>query len=150
MFKLCKDIAITILISSFIVSIQDYFNTNFLITFLKDNLIVILIALLAINATTQSLVLTKVRELVDELPKESRNGVFSNTRKQMKNSIIEHIFLIALSISFFVLIESPKIREMEVFIKILQTGIISCFVYSLFNLYDNVNAVFILLDFNQE
>ncbi len=148
MMKVFKDIITSFLISFPFVYIQNYFETTFITDFLKNNLIVILIALLAINSTTQSLILTKIRELIDKLPEEDRSKQFHNTRKQMNNSIIEHIVLICVSMVIFILVDSPKFQKTGPFFLLLQSGVISCFIYSLLNLYDNVKGVFIILDFD--
>ncbi|MCG6480726.1 hypothetical protein K6U43_13975, partial [Vibrio parahaemolyticus] len=44
---------------------NSWLGSEFLHKFLAQNLVTILIALLAINATTMGIVLTKIREMVD-------------------------------------------------------------------------------------
>jgi hypothetical protein len=52
------------LIVNFLVS---WLKSNFISEFLTHNLITLLIALVAINTTTLSVVLTKIREIMDKM-----------------------------------------------------------------------------------
>jgi len=64
--------------------LQKAMQTDFLSKFLSNNLVTILFALLAINAATLGVVLTKIRDLIDSTDK---SGSFAETRKQMLFSI---------------------------------------------------------------
>ena len=121
---------------------SDYLGSDYLIKFLDENLITILIALLAINTTTGSVVMTKLREITD------KNGVdFSETIKQLKLSIFEQVFLIIVALVLLVLAHSQLFMSMFSFSEALvETLLIAVFVANLYNLYDTANSIFIILD----
>jgi len=65
-------------------------KSDFLCKFLDQNLILLLVAILAINTTTISVILSKMREIADKNP-----GVdFGRTIRAMKHSTLEHIYLV--------------------------------------------------------
>jgi hypothetical protein len=102
---------------------------------LKNNLITLLVALIAINSATLSIVLTKIRELSDKM--EARK--FENTRKQMILSINEQIALIAISTIFLMVLDSSYIKDNRIF-NFINTLIISTFVYAIRVLYDTAKV----------
>lgn len=127
--------------------IQGWVDSQYFNSFLKDNLINLLIALLAINTTTMGIVLTKIRDLIDS---QGHSELFKNTRRQMLLSIKEQITLIALGIILLTISSSYKlvsISNFELFINSLIAGI---FVYSMMVLYDTANAVLIIIDYDSE
>jgi len=124
--------------------LQIILETKFLINFLQNNLITLLVALIAINSATLSIVLTKIRELID---KSESNIDFSNTKKQMILSINEQITLIAVSMIFLMLLDSSFIKNNPDYISLIHTFIIGCFVYAVRVLYDTAKSVFVILDY---
>ncbi len=68
-------------------------GSNFLINYLKNNLIGILLTLLAINTATSTFIVSKLEEISN-----SYKINFSETYSQIKLSLIEQIFLLILSI----------------------------------------------------
>ena len=124
---------------------QNILKSDYLLCFIKDNLVMLLIALLAINSTTMALVLTKIKELID---KSGKIDAFQKTKKEMLFSVKEHIVLILLSIFFLVLNSSPIIQKCEHITRFCNVLLISDLMYSLFMLYDVSKSAFIILDFN--
>ncbi|GAA67045.1 hypothetical protein [Pseudoalteromonas sp. BSi20429] len=124
---------------------NSWLGSEFLHTFLAQNLFTILIALLAINATTMGIVLTKVREMVDS---KGSAGCFKRTRDQMLLSIKEQIALVVISISILSIKGSEHIIAMENAELLLNVAIIGVFVYSLMVLYDTAKSVLIIIDFD--
>jgi hypothetical protein len=118
-----------------------------MIDFLDKNLITILIALLAINLTTLSIVLTKIRELIDKnnLP----SGVFENTQKEILFSIKEQIALIFLSLLFFIFLKSEFGKQYISIQLATEVLITSCFIYGIMILYDTAKSIFIIIDFKK-
>lgn len=114
----------------------------FLFEFIKNNLITILIALLAINTTTGSVVMTKLRDISD------KNGVdFSSTIGELRSSIVEQVVFIILGIILLILAGSPIILELyEYMSEILNILLVSVFIGSLYNLYDTANSIFVILN----
>ncbi|MCH1930366.1 hypothetical protein L9G16_09250 [Shewanella sp. A25] len=116
-------------------------ESDFLVSFLSNNLITLLIALLAINTTTGSVVMTKLREIME------RHGAdFSATLKELRASIVEQLVFIFLAIVFLVILGSKHILEMNLFVQpLLESGLIAVFIASLYNLYDTANSIFVIL-----
>lgn len=121
-------------------------ESNFLVSFLSNNLITLLIALLAINTTTGSVVMTKLREII-----ERHGGNFSATLGQLKLSIVEQLVFIVLAIMFLVLLGSKPVTDSNQYIRpLLESGLIAVFIASLHNLYDTANSIFVILGWEGE
>ncbi|TVP15052.1 hypothetical protein AYI87_05030 [Shewanella sp. KCT] len=124
---------------------NSWLGSDFLHKFLAQNLVTILIALLAINATTMGIVLTKVREMVDS---KGSAGCFKRTRDQMLLSIKEQIALIVIAIGILSIKGSEHIIAIDNVELLLNVVIIGVFVYSLMVLYDTAKSVLIIIDFD--
>ena len=125
--------------------VNSWLGSEFLHKFLTQNLVTILIALLAINATTMGIVLTKVREMVDS---KGGAGCFKSTRDQMLLSIKEQIALIVISVVLFSIKGSEHVKAIENFELLLNVLTIGVFTYSLLVLYDTAKSVLIIIDFD--
>jgi len=117
-------------------------QSTYVSDFLKSNIVNIQIGLLAINVATLGIVLTKIRDLVD---KGVSADEFSRTREQMLLSIKEQVGLIAAALIILSLADA-KALPFVVAPVVLQTMLLTCFVYSLMILYDTAKSVFVLLD----
>ena len=129
--------------------INVWLNSSFLHKFLEANLVTILIALLAINAATMGIVLTKVMDIV-----EKNNGVgiscFSKTKTQMLISIKEQIVIIVLAIALLILKNSPIVLNIENSELLLNSSITACFIYSLSILYDTAKGILVIINYSDE
>lgn len=129
--------------------INVWLNSSFLHIFLEANLVTILIALLAINAATMGIVLTKVMDIV-----EKNNGFgiscFSKTKTQMLISIKEQIVIIVLAIALLILKNSPIILNIENSELLLNSSITACFIYSLSILYDTAKGILVIINYSDE
>ncbi|MDX7800497.1 hypothetical protein SJS42_17845 [Aeromonas caviae] len=129
--------------------INVWLNSSFLHKFLEANLVTILIALLAINAATMGIVLTKVMDIV-----EKNNGFgiscFSKTRTQMLISIKEQIVIIVLAIALLILKNSPIVLNIENSELLLNSSITACFIYSLSILYDTATGILVIINYSDE
>ncbi|WP_339899641.1 hypothetical protein [uncultured Gilvimarinus sp.] len=137
-----KNISTFIVFAAIVRFASEYLGSDYLILFLDKNLITILIALLAINTTTGSVVMTKLREITD------KNGVnFSETIKNLKLSIFEQVFLIVIALVLLVLVHSPIFMALFTYSKsLVEILLIAVFIASLYNLYDTANSIFIILN----
>ncbi|WP_082820310.1 hypothetical protein [Desulfuromonas sp. DDH964] len=126
---------------------QSSLNTEYLNKFLEQNLITILIALLAINSATLGIVLTKIRDLVE---KYGNASCFNNIKNHMVLSVKEQICLIIVSIIFLTLLSSNKISCFSDLKLLLDSITVGIFAYSLFVLYDTAKSVLIIIDFEIE
>jgi hypothetical protein len=125
---------------------QRFFGTQYLSEYLRGNLITILVALLAINAATLGVVLTKLRDLID---KSGGKEKFKKTRAAMLLSVKEQMGLIVFSIPLFIAEKSELFRTKPNAVLLIEILIPSCLAYALFVLYDTTKSVFVLLDFQE-
>jgi len=142
MLERLKNISLFLVMATILVVFSKSIASLFLFEFIKNNLITILIALLAINTTTGSVVMTKLRDISD------KNGVdFSSTIGELRSSIVEQVVFIILGIILLILAGSPIILELyEYMSEILNILLVSVFIGSLYNLYDTANSIFVILN----
>ena len=137
----------TILISLGAASLLQLFlqqiQSNFIYDFLKTNITNIQIALLAVNAATLGIVLTKIREIIE---KTGRRKEFESTRNEMLLSIKEQLSLVATSL-LIVAICSAKNFPIDISQNVFETALIASFIYSMSILYDTAKSVFVILDY---
>lgn len=126
--------------------LQSFCQSDFLLTFLKNNLITLLIALLAINSGTMGIVLTKIRELIDKAGAGSE--AFQSTKNEMLLSIKEQIALIVISVALLTFADSHIVKESQELAKIYPVFLFSIFAYSIINLYDTAKSVLIIIDYD--
>jgi len=120
----------------------DLLGSRYIYDFLGQHMINIQLALLAVNAATLGIVLTKLRDLVD---KGVDPAAFKGTKNEMLLSIREQIALIV--VVFVVLsLQSAKNFSLMVPSEVFDTLLLACFAYELIILYDTANSVFVLLD----
>ena len=86
MLEYLKNISFFLVIATTLVTLSKAIESSFIFEFIKSNLITILIALLAINTTTGSVVMTKLKDISDK-----NNIDFSSTIGELKSSIIEQM-----------------------------------------------------------
>jgi len=125
--------------------INIWLSSNFLHEFFKINLITILVALLAVNAATMGIVLTKIRDLID---KNGGAEFFQKTKDNMLLSVKEQIALIILATIILSVKSSPLIAGIENLPLLLNSVITGVFAYALLVLYDTAKGVLIIVDFN--
>jgi len=122
---------------------NDWLESSFYKDFLKTNLMLLLIALLAINATTISIIVSKLRDISSSTPLAD----FSCTIKSLRISISEQVILIVIASIFQIASESMKIRRVVPLSDLLiQSVLISIFIYAIYIMYDTAHAAFLLLD----
>jgi len=138
------NIIISMIIGYIFTKLQIFLQTNYLIEFLKQNLIILLVTLIAINSATLSIVLTKIRELID---KNGSKADFSKTKKQMILSINEQVILIAMSMIFLTILDSNFIKTHEEYVMFVNVLVIASFVYGIRILHDTAKSVFVILDY---
>lgn len=127
-------------------SLQSFAESQFLITFLKNNMITLMIALLAINSATMGIVLTKIRELIDKAGAGSE--AFQATKNEMLLSIKEQIVIIVASVILLTLADSKLAINSEHLQDLFPVLVFSIFAYSILNLYDTAKSVLIIIDYD--
>lgn len=140
-----KNISLFIVLGIIIVFVSDLLKSQFLTEFLKNNLLLILIALMAINTTTISVVMTKLKDIYDKY-----GGDFALTIKELKLSLVEQVSLIIAAVIVFTLEDSALLKSMYSFhCFTFDVLIYAIFFYSIYVLYDTANAIFVLLHFDE-
>jgi hypothetical protein len=141
-----KNISLYFVIGLIVTLLANWLQSAFISTFLSENLITLLIALVAINTTTLSVVLTKIRELADQL-----GGDFSRTAKEMKISIAEQVILVILAVAIQIIGTSALIvAKFPLVTLVSNVFLTSIFAYALYILYDTANSVFVILKFEND
>jgi uncharacterized membrane protein YhaH (DUF805 family) len=116
-------------------------KSDFLNSFINENLITILLALMAINATTISVIVSKLHDITQ---KQEVNLDLSI--QSMKNSIVEQVIILLISTFLLILRTSLIIKDMwQYAVPIISILLISLFTYAIHILYDTVNSVFVIL-----
>ncbi|WP_437557526.1 hypothetical protein [Acidithiobacillus sulfuriphilus] len=124
--------------------VNGWLSSQFLSKFFEANLITILVALLAINAATMGIVLTKIRDLID------RNGgseFFRKTRAQMLLSVKEQVGLIVLATSLLAVKSGTAVANVPNMPLLVNSVVTGIFVYALIVLYDTAKSVLIIVDY---
>lgn len=139
--KLAKNISFYLVIATVITLLSNYLETSFLFTYLKGNIIGLLLTLLAINTATLGLVASKIQDIVTTFPEFD----FSNTILEMKFSLKEQIFLIGFSIGTLIICDSSKIQFLhkETVCNILLSSVL---IYSIDILWDTGKSVFVVIE----
>ena len=136
-----KNISFYIIIGVIISFLGKYLESDFLFKYLKENIIGLLLTLLAINTATLGLIASKIQDIVVDYPKFD----FSTTIKEMKISLLEQIILISVSVITLLLLDSKKI-ELASKIDIGNIILTAVLIYSINILWDTGKAVFVVIE----
>ena len=141
MIEVVKNACLYLVISAIINWITLMIDSVFLTSFLEKNLIPLLVALLAINTTTMSIIMVKLRELKDKF------GIkFDKTLNSLRVSLYEQVTLIPLSILILIIRDSIVIKKQLPYSQfILDTLLITTFAYAIHILFDTARSVFIII-----
>jgi uncharacterized membrane protein YhaH (DUF805 family) len=141
MIGFVKNICTYLVIGSVLQGIGMALNSNFLSEFLTNNLIALLIALLAINITTLSVLVTKMNDLAT-----SKGVQFPVTILEMRISINEQVALIASAVFVQILNGSASFKLLLPYSNfILPTLLAAILVYAIDILRDTAASVFVIL-----
>lgn len=139
--KLVKNISFYIIISIIITFLGFKLESKFLFKYLQENIIGLLLTLLAINTATLGLIASKIQDIVVKYPQMD----FSETIKQMKISLLEQIILIIISILCLLLMDS-RIITYEFKIEIGNVFLVSILIYAINILWDTGKGVFVIIE----
>lgn len=132
--------------SGFLIELfNGWLESEFLHKFLEENLITILVALLAVNAATMGIVLTKIRDLIDQ--NEGGGEYFLGVKTQMLLAVKEQIGLIVLGTTLLAVKAAPAVDTYENLPLFLNAVIGGIFVYGLTVLYDTAKSVLIIVEY---
>lgn len=102
---LWKRILWVVIISIAIEALSIYIESTFLINFLKDKIVELLITLMAINTATSSFIVSKLQDIATQY-----KTTFKTTYREIKFSLIEQLVLIFLSIVVLAILDSKTIE----------------------------------------
>lgn len=139
--RLIKNISFYILISLIICILSNYLESYFLFEYLQDNIIGILLTLLAINTATLGLIASKIQDMLEK----HQDFSFKNTTKEMKFSLTEQVTLIGVSIASLIILNS-RIIQFHNKEFLLNTILVSVLIYSIDILWDTGKSVFVIID----
>jgi hypothetical protein len=143
MMDTIKTLSLMIILGAAARFASEWLDSPYLMKFLDANLINLQIALLAINTTTAGVVLSRMREIIE------RTGAnFDLTILSFKRSTAEQVFLAIASIVLLTAINSSVLIGFSAYAKpIFECLLVSVFFSSLYNLYDNAKAIFIIINY---
>jgi hypothetical protein len=139
--RLAKNISFYIIIAFALCLLSKYLKSGFLFKYLIENIIGLLLTLLAINTATLGLIASKIQDMLEKYPKMS----FKNTTNEMKFSLTEQVILIIVSVISLIVLDS-KIIIFEHKELLLNTILVSVLIYSVSILWDTGKAVFVIID----
>lgn len=139
--KFVKNISFFLIVGIVLTLGAKYLESTFLFTYLKENIIGLLLTLLAINTATLGLIASKIQDISVQFPGFN----FSNTIKEMKISLLEQIILISLSIVVLIVENSAKLifERKETICNIV---LVSILIYAINILWDTGKGVFVIID----
>jgi len=122
---------------------SEWLDSPYLMKFLDANLINLQIALLAINTTTAGVVLSRMREII-----EKTGANFDLTIAAFRDSTTEQVILAISAILILTALNSSVLLALSTYTKpIFECLLVSVFFSSLYNLYDNAKAIFIIISY---
>lgn len=145
-----KTACLYIVLGFAIMSVSRWMKSTFLTSFLLNNLLTVIITVLAINAASVSNILSKLDIINAKIEQATgmKKNFFSKTKKELKNSCIEQLFMIAVAIICSTLYSAECFNEFPLVSQISEGGLASVFVWNIFVLKDVISALFELSDFN--
>ena len=141
MMNYIKSISLLIVLSAIIVGLSKLLDSNFILDFLDDDLISILITVFAINTATNSLLIADLANIA-----KSTDLKFKQSYEQIKFSIYEQLILIVLGF-LLLMIRGSQINFESEILFILDTLLVCVFAFSIDILRDTAMAVFKLIEF---
>lgn len=144
-----KDISLYIVLACAINIVSFFLESDYLIDYLKDNLITIILTLLAINTATSGLIVSKLQEI-------KNNNKEINVKpitKSLLNALKEQIILIIVAIVLVIIIDSSITSKflytnyIDFFLEVLA---ITVFINAIQILWDTGKAIFVMIDITDE
>ena len=139
--RLAKNISFYIIIAFLICLVSSYLKSDFLFKYLTENIIGLLLTLLAINTATLGLIASKIQDMLEKHPKMS----FKNTTREMKFSLTEQVILIIVSVIALIVLNSSVVQFQYKELA-LNTILVGVLIYSVNILWDTRKAVFVIID----
>lgn len=136
--------AVCLIVGLGVTALSDAAGSTYLATFLEDNLLLALIALLAINTATSGVILSRLRELAETRPEIK----LTKTLAAMREATMEQVALVAVAVVVLVTKDSTWIAttwpQSAFFANALLAAV---FAYAMQIMYDTAIAVYKIVDF---
>jgi len=139
--KYLKNISFFLVISLIVVLVSQAIDSKSVFVYLEENIIGLLLTLLAINIASSGLIAAKIQDILVEFPEFD----FSESLKEMKISLFEQVVLLIVCIISLILSDSSLI-DFEHKSTLSNTILFSILVYAINILWDTGQAVFIIID----
>lgn len=127
-------------------------GSTFISNFVDSTLITILVSIWAIDSATASILLTKMRDVIEHLEADTTNEeqIFKGTAKELKKSMVEQFRLVIIAFVLLVIKSSKNIspstdHHLALFTGVLDALLIACFAFSIYALFDLSKSIFIIL-----
>ena len=125
---------------------QEWLQSQYFIDYLKANLIILLVALLAINSATLGILINGIK---DVSAKQTSRDRFASTYEQILISIKEQVGLICAAVLLLTMLD-PKVLPNNVYIQLsVKAAICGVFAYAIIILYDIVKSALIVNGFDK-
>lgn len=141
MITILKNISFYVIISFALCYAAYFVQSKSLFLYLSNNIVGLLLTLLAINTATSGLIASKMQDLVSTFPTFN----FQDSIKQMKISLLEQIILIMGSVIVLIMQGSLIIKFPHKDFT-LDVVLVTIMVYSIAILWDTGNAVFVVIE----
>jgi len=139
--RIIKNISFYLGLSLLANSISILLESNFLADFLRKDLMIILITLLAINTATSGLLISSIKELA-----KTDIDRFQKSVREIKVSIVEQISLIIFSTVALILQDSAILQSLIPYHNLIFSSLLcAAFIYSIEILWDTGMAIFMIL-----
>lgn len=143
--KYLKNICFYIVLALVLNIISVSIKSDFLERFLFNNIVVILITLMAINTATTSLIISKLEDI-----SEKKKIDFKKTYNEMKLSLVEQIVLIIVAIILSMLNDSKVIKNLNYHQFVFNTLMTFIFIFAIDILRDTGIAIFKITEIKQK
>lgn len=139
--KTLKELSFFLMIGIVVTGVAYAIKSIFIFTYLQENIISLLLTLLAINTATSGLVASKIQDIALQY-----NGIdFSPTLKEMKKSLVQQIILIIIAFAVLLIVDS-SIIDFLYKVEICNSILVSVFAFAVYALWDTGQSVFIIID----
>jgi len=143
-------IVFSLLVGVFFIACESWLHVDVIIPYLSQNLLTMIVAVIAINVPSISVVLTKLRDIVDDQKNINQKQAFAKTKKALLFSIQEQLFLV-LFVTLLIMFSAAKgIGLPNRCFDVVHVLLVSCFVYELWILYDTAKSIFLILDYPEK
>lgn len=139
--RILKNILLYTLISFIVLLFSNMLKSDFLYSFLKKDLMNILIGLLGLNIAILSILVSKL----SEIKKNIKSLNIQDITREMKFSLIEFFVVIILAVSSSIIGDSQQVQFFSKNL-VINSILLSTLIYALVIIWDTGHSIFVLID----